>query len=93
MYMAMQPAICHFINCPLLVALVSRSAYNKYISKRGGMYHQKRKRSTLPLPSFFLKKSKKMGDTITPKVYYRHLTGDPGGSCLVSYDTFCISPC
>ena len=34
--------------------------YNKYISKRGGMYHRKRKRSTLPLPSFFFKKSKKI---------------------------------
>ena len=34
--------------------------YNKYISKRGGRYHRKRKRSTLPLPSFFYKKSKKI---------------------------------
>ena len=34
--------------------------YNKYISKRGGRYHWKRKRSTLPLPSFFYKKSKKI---------------------------------
>ena len=35
--------------------------YNKYISKRGGMYHRKRKRSTPPLPSsFFIKKRKKI---------------------------------
>ena len=36
---------------------------------------------------------KKKGDTITPEKYFRPLTGDPGGSSLVSYDTFCISPC
>jgi len=36
---------------------------------------------------------KKKGDTITPENYFSPLTGDPGGSSSVSYDTFCISPC
>jgi len=51
------------------------------------MYHRKRKRSTLPLPSFFIKKSIKNEGTITFKTFFRGVTGDPGGSSLVSYDT------
>ena len=52
------------------------------------MYHRKRKRSTLPLPSFFFLKNKQKNKGInTFGTYYRHLTGDPGGSDLVSYDT------
>ena len=31
-----------------------------------------------------------MGDTITPETFYRHLTGDPGGSKSVRYDTFLL---
>ena len=61
--------------------------YNKYISKRGGMYHWKRKRSTLPLPSFFFIKSIKNKGTITFKTFFKGVTGDPGGSSLVSFDT------
>jgi len=53
----MQPLCDSLKSGTLHVALVSRFAYNKYISKRGGRYHWKRKRSTLPLPSFFLKKA------------------------------------
>ena len=93
MHMAMQPAMCHLLNCPLLVALVSRSAYNKYISKKRWEVPLKTKKVVTPPAFFFLKKSKKIRGTITPKVYFRPLTGDPGGSSLVSYDTFCISPC
>ena len=61
--------------------------YNKYISKRGGMYHRKRKRSTLPLPSFFYKKSIKNEGINTFKTFFNGVRSDPGGSSLVSYDT------
>ena len=61
--------------------------YNKYISKRGGMYHQKRKRSTLGELYFFYKNKQKNKGINTFGTFYRHLTGDPGGSSLVSYDT------
>ena len=51
------------------------------------MYHRKRKSSTRGEPSFFYKKSKKNEGINTFGTFYRHLTGDPGGSSLVSYDT------
>ena len=61
--------------------------YNKYISKRGGMYHRKRKSSTLGELYFFYKNKQKNEGINTFGTFYRHLTGDPGGSSLVSYDT------
>ena len=80
--------MCQFIKWHTACCFRVYMDYNKYISKRGGMYHRKRKRSTLPLPSFFffLNKQKNKGIN-TFGTYYRHLTGDPGGSSLVSYDT------
>ena len=61
--------------------------------QRGGMYHRKRKRSTLPLLYFFYKNKQKNEGANTFRTFYRHLTGDPGGSNLVSNDTLCIFPC
>ena len=80
-----------------IVSFVLAFHFNRSIirvtNKRGGMYHRRRKSSTLGEQIFFYKKTKKIRDTITPKTYFRPLTGDPGGSSLVSYDTFCESPC
>ena len=40
-----------------------------------------------PCLLFFLKNKQKNKGINTFGTYYRHLTGDPGGSSLVSYDT------
>ena len=70
----------------VLVFHFSRSII-RVTKQRGGMYHRKRKRSKLREPYFFYKISQKNRGTITPKDYFRPLTGDPGGSDLVSIDT------
>ena len=48
----------------------------------------------LPCLLFFFKKNKQKNEgTNTFRVFFRPLTGDPGGSNLVSNDTLCIFPC
>ena len=82
-----QPLMCQFIKWHTACCFRVPMHYNKYISKRGGMYHRKRKSSTLGELYFFFKNKQKNKGINTFGTFYRHLTGDPGGSDLVSYDT------
>ena len=82
-----QPLMCQFIKWHTACCFRVPMHYNKYISKRGGMYHRKRKSSTLGELYFFYKNKQKNKGINTFGTFYRHLTGDPGGSSLVSYDT------
>ena len=67
----------------LILKLVFDQLEYRYKLKRWEVSPKTQKFDTPPALFFFFF----LGDTITPKTFFKGVTGDPGGSCSVSFDT------